>query len=143
VAVGFFNIDNKINLKNKKLIRNWIKTYISNYPKSLGEINIILVSDDYLLEMNIKHLGHNYYTDIITFNYNSGNSIAGDLYISIDRVKENASNFNVSVSYELLRIMIHGILHLLGFEDSSWEAKQKMTNEENFALIPVRELEIL
>jgi rRNA maturation RNase YbeY len=118
----------------KSLIKNWIKEIIRNNGKIAGDLNIIFMSDDQLLEMNRNYLRHNYYTDIITFNYNSENKISGDICISTDRVSENSILFNSTFEGELHRVIIHGILHLLGYDDKSTIQKQKMRELEDDAL---------
>ena len=97
----------------------------------LGDITVIFVTDGCLLEMNKKHLNHDYYTDIITFDYCEGNIISGDLFISLDRVRENASTFDTPFLLELKRVMIHGVLHLCGHKDKTKEEEEKMRSLEN------------
>jgi len=99
--------------------------------KVLGDISIIFVTDSYLLEMNQKYLDHDYYTDIITFDYCVTNIVSGDLFISVDRVQENAGIVNVGFLTELHRVMIHGILHLCGYNDQTDEEKRVMRELEN------------
>lgn len=116
----------------KRRIYNWIKKVIFLHQKQLGELTIILCSDEYLLEMNKNHLNHDYYTDIITFDLSeSEDEISGELYISLDRVKENAGHFRTAIEKELYRVMIHGVLHLLGFKDKTEEEEQLMRSKEN------------
>lgn len=100
----------------------------------LGDINYIFCSDEELLEINIRHLNHSTYTDIITFDYTEGNKISSDIFISIDRVEENAKKFKVSFEEELHRVMIHGILHLCGYKDKSKADAELMRKKENAAL---------
>ena len=116
------------------LLNNWISDVCVGESSQLTEVSIIFCSDDYLLAMNIEHLNHDYYTDVITFDYSEENSIAGDLFISVDRVKENALNFNVDFKHELFRVIIHGVLHLLGFKDKSEDDILLMRSKENFYL---------
>jgi rRNA maturation RNase YbeY len=97
----------------------------------LGDITVIFVTDGYLLEMNKKHLNHDYYTDIITFDYCDENIISGDLFISIDRVRENAATFDSPFLQELKRVMIHGVLHLCGYKDKTKEEEENMRSLEN------------
>ena len=99
--------------------------------KVLGDISIIFVTDSYLLEMNQKYLNHDYYTDIITFDYCEMNIVSGDLFISIDRVQENADTFNVDLLTELHRVMIHGVLHLCGYKDKTIDEERLMRDLEN------------
>ena len=108
-----------------------ISTLIEDQNKEEGELNLVFCSDEYLLEINKKHLNHDYYTDIITFDYSEENKISGDLLISIDRVKENAKTFSVSFIHELNRVVIHGVLHLCGYKDKTEEEKKQMRNLEN------------
>ena len=108
-------------------LSNVVKTEL----KELGDISIIFVSDQYLLEMNQKYLNHDYFTDIITFDYCEHNIISGDLFISVDRVKENADSFNVDELTEIHRVMIHGVLHLCGYKDKTEEEEKNMRILEN------------
>lgn len=115
----------------KKHCSYWIKNTIKEEGFTPGNINIVLTSDEKLLETNKKFLNHDFYTDIITFNSNESNRINGDLFISIDRVIENASNYSVTTVEELKRVIIHGILHLLGYDDKTSDEKRRMTEKEN------------
>jgi rRNA maturation RNase YbeY len=108
-------------------LSNVVKTEL----KELGDISIIFVSDQYLLEMNQKYLNHDYFTDIITFDYCEHNIISGDLFISVDRVKENADSFNVDELTEIHRVMIHGVLHLCGYKDKTEEEEKNKRLLEN------------
>ncbi len=125
----------KINVKSLDLKINYFNPFISailiSEKKTEGEIVIIFCSDEYILEINKKHLNHDYYTDIITFDYCVENIISGDLYISIDRVKENAKTFNDSFLNELTRVVIHGVLHLCGYSDKTEVDQKNMRNLEN------------
>ena len=118
-------------LKEKKEVSDWICRVIEIENREIGEINIIFTSDTFLLEINNQYLDRNYFTDIITFDYGDGKIITGDLYLSIDRIRENAESFNVPVRNELFRIIIHGILHLIGYNDSNVEEKKLMTERED------------
>lgn len=102
--------------------------------RTVGEINVILCSDNYLIDMNKRFLNHDYYTDIITFDYSVENTISGDLYISYDRVEDNASALGVSSQNEIYRVLIHGVMHLSGYSDKSKRQKQTMRERENFYL---------
>jgi len=119
---------------NEKSIRQKIIDLIILEGKMEGEISIIFCTDDYLLKINKDFLNHDYYTDIITFNYVSGNIISGDLFISIERVKENAKFFNVKFIEELERVILHGILHLIGYDDKTTEQKEEIRKKENYYL---------
>ena len=119
---------------NFKDVKQWIKKIIENHKFKLGDVSIIFCNDEYLLSINKTYLNHNYYTDIITFNYNNKNVLSGDIFISVDTVKLNAKEFAVTESDEFLRVIIHGILHLLGFNDSNDEEKLEMRRKENESL---------
>ena len=124
-------------LKNKREISSWIKRIVSTESKNqwkIGDINIIFCSDNYLLEMNNKYLKHNYFTDIITFDYCESDIISGDLFISIDTVKSNSFEYKTDFLDELFRVIIHGILHLLGFNDSTAEEQIEMKSAEERSL---------
>lgn len=122
-------------LKRKKETKEWINKVISAEVKSSGQIDIIFCSDDYLLEINKKYLNHNYLTDIITFNYSDDPEIlSGDIYISVDRVKENSQTYDTTFENELNRVIIHGILHLIGYDDTTDYDKGVMKGKEDFYL---------
>tara|TARA_R110000737_G_scaffold207622_1_gene225584 strand:+ start:1876 stop:2295 length:420 start_codon:yes stop_codon:yes gene_type:complete len=116
------DIEEKFNL--------WITASCQMEGYKIQELNYIFCDDDYLLKINQDYLQHDYLTDIITFDYVSGKNISGDLYISIDRVKENATEFNVTFENELKRVMIHGVLHLMGYSDKSDTATTEMRAKE-------------
>ena len=133
--VNFFTEDIKYTLKGKKIIKKWIVETIVSERYMLNELNFIFCSDDYLLQVNQDFLKHDYYTDVITFdNSETPNVILGDIFISLDRVKENAKLNGVSIIDELCRIMIHGTLHLLGYNDKTKKTKKEMTTKEDFHL---------
>ena len=115
-------------------ILDWYTKVSLQEDKELGDVTIIFCSDDYLLEVNREHLNHDYYTDIITFDYSDFPIVSGDLFISVDRVKENATDFNVSFEHELHRVIIHGFLHLCGYFDKTNEDELLMRSKENQAL---------
>ena len=117
-----------------KLITIWLKSVVKNENKSIGKISVIYVDDNYLLDINIKYLKHNYFTDIITFNYNQGLNISGDLYISIDTIKSNAEFYDTNFKNELLRVIVHGVLHLLGYNDCEESEQIVMREREDFYL---------
>lgn len=119
---------------NLDLISNWIIKIVENNEKKVGDLNYIFSNDDYILDINKKYLNHNYNTDIITFNYVEDNIISGDIFISVDTVKENADYYKVSFENELCRVIIHGILHLIGFDDQNQNDQDEMTKQENLAL---------
>lgn len=115
-------------------LRDWIMGVIRDESKELGELNCIFCNDSFLHEMNQTYLDHDTYTDIITFNYVEENLISGDLYISLDRVFENALTFNVSKMQELNRVIIHGVLHLIGYNDKTPEEADEIRAKEDFYL---------
>jgi len=131
LAILFFSQDTSYRLKNKKVIRNWIGDVIHHNNRQVGDINIIISNDDYLLKINQEYLQKDYLTDIIAFNYNFQELIQGDLFISHQRVGDNARQFSVSKNLEMKRVIIHGILHLLGWNDSTAVEKQAMHQKED------------
>ena len=120
-------------LKTQKINR-WIKDTATGYDRRVGDIAYIFCSDEKILEVNKQYLNHDYYTDIITFDYSDGVVISGDIFISTETVQTNAEEFNVSFDIELRRIIIHGVLHLCGQDDQTPELRAEMTNKENLAL---------
>ena len=117
-------------LTDRLKIAVWIGRVIRDERKSVGNINYIFTTDQDLLEMNRHYLGHDYFTDILTFDYTEGNRISGDIFISIDRVEENAASFGAVTDDELRRVMVHGVLHLMGYGDDSAEEKEAMRRLE-------------
>lgn len=131
--INFFPEGIKYTVKNKGIIRKWIKETIQRegYQK-LGDLNFIFCNDEYLLKINQEYLNHDTLTDIITFDSSEfENQISGDIFISIERIRENAKNFKVSEYKELLRVMVHGVLHLCGYLDEEASEKETMTTMEN------------
>lgn len=128
------NCDHDFLLNNFEVVSEWVNNCIQEENRIAGDISIIYCSDNQLLSINKQYLNHDYFTDIITFNYNEGNIISGDIFISIDRVEENAQKFKVELFRELYRIIIHGVLHLIGYNDKSAEEKQAMTQKEDYYL---------
>jgi len=128
----FFHDENVYSgLKGKKAIKSWIKFVINQEDKITGKINIILTTDKNLRKINIDYLERDYYTDIITFNYSENQVVSGDLFVSLERVNENAREYGEDNTIELLRVMIHGVLHLIGYDDASVEEKKHMREKEN------------
>jgi rRNA maturation RNase YbeY len=140
MAVKFFSEDISFNLKNKKQVISWINDSIRKEKRILGDINIIFTSDKYLLRINKQYLNHNYFTDIVTFNYCEKDIINGDIFISIETVKNNSLRFDVNFSVELDRVIIHGILHLIGYDDQNDEEKVIMREKENYYLDRLKNL---
>jgi rRNA maturation RNase YbeY len=133
-GIYFFKENVKFRFLKSTQILNWIKRVIRKEGKGAGEINVIFCSDTYLLDLNRKFLSHDYFTDIITFNSSTEKFISGEIYISIDRVIENASKLNLPFQDELRRVIIHGVLHLLGYSDSSKAQKNAMRIKEDACL---------
>lgn len=118
----------------KRIVSNWIKNVAEKHSKKVGELAYIFCSDEKILEINKQYLQHDYYTDIITFDYTEHDRISGDIFISVDTVKSNAEKYNVSYMDELHRVIIHGVLHLCGIDDQDEEQQAEMRSEENKAL---------
>jgi probable rRNA maturation factor len=136
IPIYFFNEESSFKLKSLSQTRNWIKEAIESENYTLKSINFIFCSDNYLLKINQQYLNHDTYTDIITFdNSEIHNQIESDIFISIERVKENSKAYKTTLNTELHRIMIHGILHLLGYKDKSTKDKELMTAKENEYLV--------
>lgn len=134
MAINFSNNDIKFSLKEKTKLKNWIKKVVELQNKKVGEINYLFCDDEHALEVNQTYLNHDTYTDIITFDYVEGNLISGDILISVDRVGDNAGKFGVPFEQELHRVIIHGVLHLLGNKDKTDAEAKKMRAKENEAL---------
>ena len=132
--VHYFNQDISFRFPQKRLTSRWLQAVAESEGKKLGDISIIFCSDNYLLEVNKKYLKHDYYTDIITFNYCEGNTLSGDLFISVDSVKENASFYGTEFADELNRVIVHGLLHLIGYDDHTEEDIATMRAKENYYL---------
>lgn len=130
----FHNEEVSFSFNNKREVSLWLKSVVSSFQKELGVINVIFCNDQYLLKVNQTYLNHDYFTDIITFNYNENNLISGDLFISIDRVKENAINQKMEFNVEIHRVIVHGVLHLCGLNDQSKQEKEIMRGRENLFL---------
>jgi len=134
MSIQYFNEDIAFPKVKRRITSNWIKQVISIEEKRVGDISFIFCSDEYLLDVNRKYLNHDYFTDIITFDDVEGNLINGDIFISVDRVKENSIEFETSFDNEIHRILIHGVLHLLGYKDKVKKDKHLMTEKEDFYL---------
>ena len=122
-------------------MKNWIQEVIRLNNHQTGHLSFVFCTDDYLLEVNKKFLNHDYYTDIITFDYNESNSVSGDFIISIDRIKENALIHQCTFHLELYRVIIHGVLHLLGFSDKTETQQKKMRELEDRYLAQYAEIQ--
>ncbi|MGV3538611.1 MAG: rRNA maturation RNase YbeY [Rufibacter sp.] len=138
LPIEFFNEDVEFEVKNEQKVKEWLFEIIENYSFELESLNYIFCSDAYLHQMNVEYLDHDTLTDVITFdNSDVEGVIEGDVFISIDRIVENAASFNISSEEELHRVMAHGLLHLLGFEDKS-EKKQLLMRSKEDACLELR-----
>jgi rRNA maturation RNase YbeY len=134
MAVLFFNEDVDLPSLIKLPVKQWVEHCIVSRNFAFGDINFIFVSDEYLLKINQEYLHHDYYTDVITFDYGEENLLAGDIFISVDRVKDNAGELNESFEQELKRVIIHGVLHLMGQNDKTSEEASEMRQKEDACL---------
>lgn len=138
--ITFIDEDFKSRLNNKRIIKSWIAQVADSYGFKLGDICYIFCSDNYILDVNNKYLNHDYFTDIITFDYDCDDIISGDMFISIETVISNSNQFNTSYFDELHRVIIHGILHLCGLKDKSPKDAQIMRSAEDKALLLLSDL---
>ena len=129
-----FNYETNFKLEKEDCLEKWIQKIILNHNREEGEINYIFCDDAYLLKLNIEFLQHDTLTDIISFDNSLGRLVGGDIFISTERVADNANDFKVSFLEELQRVMIHGVLHYIGFSDKTPESQKEMTTQENNAL---------
>lgn len=134
MAVSFHSEQVNFSISDEHAVVNWLQDVCVSEGKNLLEVSYIFCSDEYLLEMNRQYLNHDYYTDVITFDYCEADSIAGDVFISVDRVFDNAQHVGVSATDELHRVVVHGLLHLLGYHDKEPADKEQMTAKEDFYL---------
>lgn len=132
--IMFNDIDLKTNFKNRTEIKKWIKKSVIKEGYKLGELSFNFCSDEELLKINIEHLNHDFYTDIITFELNEDNVVIGDIYISIDRVKDNAKQQGTTFTNELMRVIIHGVMHLCGYKDKTKKDAALMREKEDYYL---------
>lgn len=132
--IRYFNEDIKFDFRQRLSNNRWLKFVAGSELKTLGNVNIIFCSDNYILDVNMQYLQHDYFTDIITFDYCEGKVLSGDLFISIDSVRENASFFGTEFKDELNRVIVHGLLHLIGYDDHSEEDIKVMRSKEDYYL---------
>ena len=132
--VSYYTEDISFQFKEKRLTSRWLKFVAESETKRLGDIAVIFCSDHYILDVNMKYLQHDYFTDIITFDYCEGNVLSGDLFISIDSVRENAAFYGAEFADELNRVIVHGLLHLIGYDDHTEEDIAQMRAKENYYL---------
>ncbi len=125
-----FNYETDFELVNEEAFKNWIIDIVDSEASAVGEINYVFCDDDYLHKINVEYLNHDTLTDIISFDYTVGNLIQGDIFISIERVKDNANDFNVSFEEELKRVMAHGVLHYCGYKDKTDADVELMRQKE-------------
>ena len=137
--VSYFKEDTKFDFKEKRLTNRWLKLVAESEIRRLGDLSIIFCSDNYILDVNMKYLQHDYFTDIITFDYCEGDTVSGDLFISVDSVRENALFYGTEFKDELNRVIVHGVLHLIGYDDHTEEDIREMRAKENYYL-SLREL---
>jgi len=126
-----FNYETDFTLENEEAISSWLSKVVVSEDKKLGEINYIFCDDNYLLKINLEYLNHDTLTDIISFDYSMGNELNGDVFVSIERVQDNANDFKVSFEEELKRVLVHGILHYCGYKDKTKEDEQLMRSKED------------
>jgi probable rRNA maturation factor len=141
LAITQTSVNSSFHYKNFRSLKRWLTATIYEEKFSCGDIALVFCSDSYLLELNRKHLGHDYLTDVLSFDYSSGNEISGDIVISIDRVAENAGLFNVDFKKELDRVIIHGVLHFIGYEDSDNSKQAVMKIKEDYYLTKRNDLD--
>ena len=123
-----------------RMVTKWLKQVVLDLGYSVGDLTYIFCSDEYLKEINSKYLKHDYYTDIVTFDYREGDRISGDMFISVDRVAENAILFECDINDEFLRVIVHGLLHLLRFDDSCDEERMIIRNKENECILKYKDI---
>jgi rRNA maturation RNase YbeY len=133
-VISFNPVDLSYTLRQKTAIRTWIKKTILKEKKIVGDLSFNFCSDEYLLQVNRDHLDHDYYTDIITFDFSDNPTVSGDIYISIDRVKDNAKTESKTFTNELMRVIIHGVLHLCGYKDKKPADARLMREKEDYYL---------
>lgn len=142
MAITYQGEEIKVPSIKRRMVSKWIKDVAASYDKKVGDISYIFCSDEKILEVNNQYLQHDYYTDIITFDYSADDIISGDLFISLDTVRTNADAFNADYMDELYRVIIHGVLHLCGINDKEPGEQEHMTECENKALSFLKSIEL-
>ena len=132
--IRYFQEDIRFDLKQKMQNNRWLKMVAGSEMRRIGAVNIIFCSDNYILDVNMRYLQHDYFTDIITFDYCEGDKLSGDLFISVDSVRENALYYGTEFEDELNRVMVHGLLHLIGYDDHTEEEQKVMREKEDYYL---------
>ena len=134
IMVSYCFEDTNFKFNRRRLTSQWLKFTAESEIKRIGQVNIIFCSDNYILDINQKYLQHDYFTDIITFDYCEGKTLSGDLFISVDTVRENAIFYGTEFDDELNRVIVHGLLHLIGYDDHSEEDQKTMRSKEDYYL---------
>ena len=137
--ISYYYEDTPFVFKGKQRNNRWLRLVAESEIRRAGDISIIFCSDNYILDINMRYLQHDYFTDIITFDYCEGEKISGDLFISVDSVRENALLYGAEFEEELNRVMVHGVLHLIGYDDHT-KAEQKVMREKENYYLSLREL---
>ena len=132
--ISYFTEDTDFRFKGRALNNRWLRMVAESEIKRVGDLSIIFCSEYYILDVNMRYLQHDYFTDIITFDYCEGNRLSGDLFISVDSVRENALFYGTEFSDELNRVMVHGLLHLIGYDDHTEEDQKTMREKEDYYL---------
>ena len=132
--ISYYKEDTDFIFKGKTLNNRWLRMVAGSEVRRVGDISIIFCSDNYILDVNMRYLQHDYFTDIITFDYCEGDRLPGDLFISVDSVRENALYYGTTFEDELNRVMVHGVLHLIGYDDHTEEEKKVMRSKEDYYL---------
>ena len=132
--ISYFFEDTDFQFKNRTINNRWLRLVAESEIRRIGQISIIFCSDNYILDVNQQYLQHDYFTDIITFDYCEGDRLSGDLFISVDTVRENALEYGTEFIDELNRVIVHGILHLIGYDDHTDEDIAEMRSKENYYL---------
>lgn len=132
--ISYYTQDTDFKFVGKTFTKFWLKMVAESEIRRLGDISIIFCSDNYILDVNMKYLQHDYFTDIITFDYCEGDRLSGDLFISVDSVRENAAFYDTEFDNELNRVIVHGLLHLIGYDDHTPSEQKTMREKENYYL---------
>ena len=132
--ISYYREDTTFVFKGRTLNNRWLRMVAGSEVRRIGDISIIFCSDNYILDVNMRYLQHDYFTDIITFDYCEGDKLSGDLFISVDSVRENALYYGTEFEDELNRVMVHGLLHLIGYDDHTGEDQKVMREKEDYYL---------